>query len=263
MMIEVSAKHPRTENRHVLGSRGDSVKPILYPIGWAPISLSGFQALWRCLCSDKTGPSLLFFWLLTDTRPTIIYHLKRLPVAGSLAGTASHIISDERSFALLFDDYYSRLCLFAHRIIHHHDAAEDLVQECFIKLWDQKDGLVINGSLSSYLYSMVRNRCINFLRDHARIHHLAEELVVPTENNALHAMIEAETFYELYKGIERLPQKCREVATLLFIEGRTHEETAQLLRVTESTVRTQKARAVAFLRQRLWVAKSLLNIFLH
>ena len=72
---------------------------------------------------------------------------------------------DESAVAALFDQYYKRLHLFAEKFIYDSDQAHDIVQDVFLKLWENAEKLTLKVPVGSYLFAAVRNGCLNYLRD--------------------------------------------------------------------------------------------------
>src|ERR1700709_1908452 len=70
----------------------------------------------------------------------------------------------EEAFDFLFRQYYAALCFFANSIIHNDEDAKDIVQDCFIKLWDDTEFTERVETIKSFLYMMVHNRCIDYVR---------------------------------------------------------------------------------------------------
>ena len=65
--------------------------------------------------------------------------------------------SDEKAFEILFHRYYGYLCLFATKIINDDVAAEEIVQDFFVKLWDKRENIHIESSIKNYLFRSVKN----------------------------------------------------------------------------------------------------------
>ena len=74
---------------------------------------------------------------------------------------------DLKAFDLLFTGYYSQLCNYAVDFLKNKQAAEELVSDVFIKIWENRKLLEIKTSFKSYIYKMVQNQCLNFLRDNS------------------------------------------------------------------------------------------------
>ncbi|HKL32234.1 MAG TPA: sigma-70 family RNA polymerase sigma factor, partial [Tangfeifania sp.] len=71
---------------------------------------------------------------------------------------------DEKALNELFDLYYSALYLFANKYLQDMDLARSLVQQVFIDLWTKRERITVSTSVKSYLYTTVKNRCIDVLR---------------------------------------------------------------------------------------------------
>lgn len=69
---------------------------------------------------------------------------------------------DKESYRLLFDILYPAMCLFAKKFIYNYDDAEDITQDIFIELWNQRTKFESFNHVKSFLYLSVKNRCMNF-----------------------------------------------------------------------------------------------------
>lgn len=164
---------------------------------------------------------------------------------------------DTTAFRLLYKSYYKALVCYALQMVEDSESAEDIVQELFSTIWEKKMSFQSLVSFKAYLYNSVRNASLDYLK-HKDV-----------EGNYLQKMIDAHPDYcgvgdeeededffseEVYRRllltIESLPNRCREVF-LLYMEGNTNEEIATALSVSLETVKTQKKRAMSFLRKKL------------
>jgi RNA polymerase sigma-70 factor (family 1) len=155
-------------------------------------------------------------------------------------------------FKNLFDEYYAPLCEFANNYTKDSSISEDLVQEVFVGLWHDREKLDHIHSVKAYLYTSVRNKCLNHLK-HLRIVGKHEEhRKSATENDIFFVdhIIEEETHRLIYQAVKELPTKCREIV-LLGINGLKNSEIAEELNISINTVKTQKAIAYKQLRIKL------------
>lgn len=154
----------------------------------------------------------------------------------------------------VFNHTYPGLVYFAQNIINDQHAAQDIVQECFIRVWEKDIAFDSLSHLKSYLYTAVRNQCTDWLRKEKRnlmTFHNSEQDNGKTEHSALHAMIEAETLQQVYLALNSLPLQCRRIFELLYIHGKTAKEAAEILDLSISTIKTQKARGIKILQEKL------------
>lgn len=154
----------------------------------------------------------------------------------------------------LFKAYYAKLCFFAFQHIGDKQVAEDLAQDAFIAYLRKRDELSRDtDAIRSFLYSSVKNACYNITRRQQvirRYFKMREESEIE-EAKYLTSMIRAEVLAEVYKIIEDLPQGCREVFRLGYLEGLTNQEISEKLGVTINTVKTQKQRGMKVLKRKL------------
>ena len=164
---------------------------------------------------------------------------------------------DKKIFEEIYNMYYPVLCNYAVGITKELSIAEDAVSEMFLKLWEERDTIVIESSLKSYLFKSVYHQCLNALK-HVRVqdkyrdfflHHLP--LSEDTTDYPLSGVIENEIKEILQKTLEQLPEQCRKIFIMSRFDGMKHEEIAQELGISINTVRTQIHRALAKLRVEL------------
>lgn len=152
----------------------------------------------------------------------------------------------------LFREYYQSLVMFAMRYVNEQGEAEDIVQDLFVAVWEKNEKFHSYLSFRAFLYTSVRNTCLNRIK-----HRKVEEKYVDysirhiEENqNEEYNMLEEELYRQLFQVIDELPPRCREVF-LLHLDGKKNEEIATKLRITLLTVKTQKKKALRYLRERL------------
>jgi RNA polymerase sigma-70 factor (ECF subfamily) len=161
---------------------------------------------------------------------------------------------DPDALQTLIKQYYSTLCLFAERLLADSAAAEDIVGESFVKLWNKKADFENHQNLKAFMYITVRNACLNYLKQAKRDSLNKKQLAYITgekEEFVLNEMIRAEVLKEIMDEINNLPEQCRKVLKLGYLEGMKNQEIADLLNISIHTVKNQKARAIQLLKTRL------------
>jgi RNA polymerase sigma-70 factor (family 1) len=157
---------------------------------------------------------------------------------------------DEAVFDALFKQYYKPLVLFATAVLKQKEAAEDIVTTSFVKLWNKRASIEKPEAIKSYLYTTVRNGCLNDLRNE-KIKSENEKvlsLYPEWEEPVLHYIIRAETINEIVNRIELLPTQCRQVFKKFFVEGKDYTTIAEEMKLSINTVRNQKRRGLILLR---------------
>ena len=71
---------------------------------------------------------------------------------------------EREAFQRLFEMYHKALCFFATRIVRDSLEAEDIVQDVFLKIWENAERLELTSSIQHYLFASVRNGCLNYLK---------------------------------------------------------------------------------------------------
>ena len=160
---------------------------------------------------------------------------------------------DKQAFRLLFDEYYSSLCLYANSVLHNPELSQDLVSECFVKIWERKETIDINSSVKNYLLLSVRNSIYSYLRSPENRRADFDTVIGRLENMPVeeYDLQKDETILQVYKLIEELPGQRRKILELAAFQGMTYKEIAETLHISVNTVKTQMTRAYLFLRERL------------
>lgn len=149
-----------------------------------------------------------------------------------------------------FREYTDVLYYRALGFVKDNLAAEDIVQEVFIRFWQLRKNLKITDSVPGYLCKAVDHRSHNYL-EHLKVKHRYEESQrweemveeVPEDEDELNIMRE-----RLKVFVDSLPEKCREIFVLACIEGLKYREVAERLDVSVNTVKTQLKSAYSKLR---------------
>lgn len=151
-------------------------------------------------------------------------------------------------FDTLFKRYYRPLCLYAaHYFKGDIVVSEDIVQDCFVKLWQQEGKRDISDK-RAFLYTAVRNACIDSLRrrhpEMTRIDPSDLEGVISDEE----AVDRSEQEAKVWESINGLPDRCREVFLMAKRDGMTYKEIAEALNISVKTVEHQISKAMKKVR---------------
>lgn len=184
-----------------------------------------------------------------------------------LPGHALPTLADPVVFEQLFKTHYAPLHRYAYRMVEDVDAAEEMVQSTFAKLWEGRETLRIEESRQAYLYRAVHNRSLNYLehqkvrRTHeAHMRHQGEATADDSESKTRLRTLEA----RLDAALKRLPEGCRTVFQLSRFEDLKYREIADRLGISVKTVEAQMSKALRILRVELAeFLPVLLAVFLH
>ena len=158
---------------------------------------------------------------------------------------------DIAAFEKVFREQYEALFHFAYRFIQNREEAEEVVQDVFVNLWEKRQNLHIQTSVSAYLYAAVRNRALNVVKSAYR--RQTSPLEITDSGPALEISLENKSDQEelmalVQRGIEGLPEKCRLIFTLSRQAGLTYDEIAAELGVSKETIKSQIKIALKKLR---------------
>src|SRR5690606_15097160 len=158
---------------------------------------------------------------------------------------------DSKAYTMLVDIYHHKLCIYAYNLINDKQAAEDIVQNVFIRTWKNRNRLKCDFEIRSFLFKSVYNEFIDEYRK--------QKLVVPLEKkyiDALTTIVENEDEYALERKIklvkreiQNLPPKCREIFMLSKQDGLTNIEIAEYKQVSIKSVEANITKAFSILRQ--------------
>ena len=150
-----------------------------------------------------------------------------------------------------YNELYAKLLVYASRHLGSDYAflAEDCVQDAVYKAYEQRQTFKSALTFKAFLYSCIHHAAIDILRkNRAQSNYLSQQ---DDHTEFLNSIIEQETLNLLYDSIERLPEKYRRIFELHFQQGLKNAEIAQLLGVTESAIKKQKAYMLDLLRKDL------------
>lgn len=162
---------------------------------------------------------------------------------------------DETAFQETFEIYFKVLVLFATKFSLDKETAEDLVQDVFVRLYEQKDRLQFHSSLKAFLYQSVRNRCIDLIRSTKtrEKHHVEIKAGTDVEGlNSEDLMLQSELEEKIYHSIKQLPDQCQLIFKMNRFEGKKNQEIADELNISKRTVETQISKALKILREDIY-----------
>lgn len=155
----------------------------------------------------------------------------------------------ETTFKDLFLRYHTELCHFAAQYVGSNEAARDVVQAVFLKIWERRDDIDIHTSTRSYLYRAVRNHAINTAKQERRIEQILDEYAVPlSRESSSDLVIVSDLERRLKIAIEALPERQRAAFTLHRIHDLSYKEIADILEIAPKTVENHIGRALVQLR---------------
>jgi len=180
---------------------------------------------------------------------------------------AKDILSTKEAFENIYKSFHERLFFHATKFVNDHEAARDIVQEVFIKLWLRKDEIEINSSLKSYLFKSVNNTCINYLHSEKKkdlfLNDIMFQIKLAETNYYKDNCIEEDMIKKLMLALYELPEKYKEVILLSRIQGLKNKEISEQLNIPLRTVETLIYRGLKKIKEQLKEEYNLQLLFMH
>jgi RNA polymerase sigma-70 factor (family 1) len=156
---------------------------------------------------------------------------------------------DQLAFRGLYHIYHKRLHYFALALVKTKEAAEEIVEDVFIRLWNHQATILQINNLKIYLYTATKNTALNYLSRKAQ-----ESVVEPFDNIDIalqetslspeQIMITRETYKNIREAVESLPPRCKMIFKLVREDGLRYKEVAEILNISINTIDAQMAIAV-------------------
>lgn len=168
---------------------------------------------------------------------------------------------NEKAYEHLFKTYYPRLRNFAARFFDNSDTVADILQECYLRLWERRETLTV-ASPRAFLFTMVRNSCLNELKHRATIQGYAcceqrrnrgsEELFALDFTGHTDGPLLLDELHKQIDGIlDTLPERTREVFMLSRFKSKKNREIAETLGISVKVVEKHMTKALRAFTQRL------------
>ena len=161
--------------------------------------------------------------------------------------------SDAGAFKELFSVYCQPLVHFVYRLVGDVSIAENLVQDVFLKVWENRSGLDPSLNIKTYLYTAVKHRAFKHIK-HIDVERRGAETLKRVNNRPRSPEVEwfeKERADHVRRAVEELPAKRKMIFCMSRYDHLTYAEIAHILNISIKTVETQMGRALKHLRNRL------------
>ena len=159
------------------------------------------------------------------------------------------------AFDQIYEYYSHKLFSFVFRILKDEAAADDVVQEVFVKIWESREKLGDYKLLNSYIFTIAYNNSIDLIRKKINNNKYLEHLKISASINFTPSIVSQIEYNELNKEVEKLienlPERQKQVYLLHREEGLTYPEIAERLGISKNTVENHMVKALKYLRHNL------------
>ena len=156
---------------------------------------------------------------------------------------------DQAAFRKLYAHFYKRLFHFALALVKIRESAEEIVEDVFVRIWQQRENLHTIKNLRVYLYTATKNSSLNYLSQKARqsitepFDHIHIELN-DSAGTPEQILITAEIHQKIQLAVEALPPRCKMIFKLVREDGLKYKEIAGILNISVNTIDAQMAIAI-------------------
>ena len=158
----------------------------------------------------------------------------------------------EAAFAEIYRRYKSKLIGSSLRLLKSPELTEELIQNLFLKIWEQRERIDPEQSLNAYLYKIAHNLAYDIFRKAARDKKLFEQLLTTTSSSYDHIekhIFAKENYAALNQAIGLLPPQQQKVFVLCKLEDKSYEEAGRILNISPGTINNHMYRANIFLKE--------------
>lgn len=179
-------------------------------------------------------------------------------------GLKNKILADlkmgkKKTFKEVFTIYYPRLEKYACHFITNRQEAEDIVQDVFVQVWENRESIKTDSNFDSYLFTLVRNRCLNALKKHCVEQKFIDK--IQTKSEELYNIsfgiddeflpMEILLHQKLDKIIVEMPECCQSAFLLKWFEGKKIREIADIMGISSTMVDKHLAKGMEIMRQKM------------
>lgn len=161
---------------------------------------------------------------------------------------------DLSSYEVIFKKYYKELYRFAFSYVRDGVIGEEIAQEVFLYMWDKRHKIDIQTTLKTYLYSAVKNKCLNYIRlelPKQRAMSDVSEVMLSVSEEKKDEGENEQLKKHITSAVDSLPKKCRQIFMLSRNAGMTYEEIADEMGLSKKTIENQMGIALRKLRESL------------
>jgi len=157
---------------------------------------------------------------------------------------------DKKEFESLFRSSYTSLVRYAKIMIKDQDMSEDIVQDLFVKLWQEREKISVESSLNGYLFRATHNKCLHYLEHKKVMNKYAEKISYscPPED-PFEILNYAELQSKIAGTLEKLSEQCGKIFCMNRFEGMKYCEIAEKLSISVKTVEANMGKALKEFRK--------------
>jgi len=161
---------------------------------------------------------------------------------------------DHEAFELLYLQYSKSLYWRLRRMVKSLEEADELLQDLFVKVWEKREEIIIQQSFEAYLYRIAQRMAVDYFRKlerQSRMQHHVQLSIPETTESVEEYILARETQQLLDDAVAQLPEQRRRAFTLCKIEGKSHQEAAEIMNISPNTVHNHLVKAISSVKEYL------------
>jgi RNA polymerase sigma-70 factor (ECF subfamily) len=159
---------------------------------------------------------------------------------------------DEEAFNYIFRKFYTPLCVLGESLVKDDDLAQSIVQECFIRFWEKHQEAEKIKNIYAYMAYMVRNKCVDHLRQIEAEKRLRQNLSgIHVTEATEESVVANELVLRFTEAVEKLPSRCRTAFEYSRYRGLKYPQIADQMGISTKAVEALIIRALKILRKEL------------
>lgn len=172
---------------------------------------------------------------------------------------------NDDALELLFNKYYSQLCIYAHSFLNDNNLSEDIITDLFADLWVKRKKIEIKQNFSAYIYKSAKNAALSYIRK-KKLETVSFEEVenfdIASSQSTFSKYDKEQSDLKIQTIIKNIPPRSREVFVLHRFDGMKYKEISKLLSISVKTVENHMSTALKVLHKNKEVFKRILTMFL-
>jgi len=160
----------------------------------------------------------------------------------------------DKAFHRLYIRYKARVYAFIYRLVSSHDVAQEVFQDVFVKIWENRAQIDPEGSFNAYIYTIARNsvysywrKCLNRRKLEHYLNAGGESVSLQSENE----LVDKDFLAYIRSEIDNLPKRCKEIFILKYFHNKSYKEISRRFDISEKTVDNQLQKALRIIRKQI------------
>ena len=158
--------------------------------------------------------------------------------------------NSQTAFKVVYEEYFAKLTQFIFKMSRNQNLSEEMAQQTMVKVWEQREKIILTTSLKSYLYKVSYHEYLMHIRKSSKFQNI-EDAVIEAIDEIEDEQDNQILLDKIRKEIDNLPPKCREVFILSKINGMKYKEIAEQLNISTKTIESHMTKALKQIREAL------------